>query len=809
SEEIVNQMLVNTSGSRLILLAPLVRGRKGEFVDLLRQVQKDGYVRVRVDGVVYPVDAVPVLRKQVKHDIDVVVDRIKIKPGIRSRLTDSVETALKLGNGLVRIEVDGQEQVYSEQLTCRNCGINYEELTPRLFSFNSPYGACPDCSGLGTKMELDPGMIVPLPELPLVDGAIEPWRLSIDSMTRKLLTDATNHFGISRECSFGELPPEHRQLILYGSGNETFNYDIKRSSGTGSFQGTTTWEGVIPNLERRYRQTKSDGVRRWIEKYMSRGSCPTCAGTRLNPQARAVKVNGMAIQEVTGLTVTAACRFFADLQLTPTETKIAHQVLKEIDSRLSFLEDVGVGYLNLSRSATTLSGGEAQRIRLATQIGSQLVGVLYILDEPSIGLHQRDNNRLLNTLKKLRDLGNTVMVVEHDRDTILAADYVVDLGPGAGEHGGKVVAVGTPRQIIRNRDSITGAFLAGREEIALPERRRQGNGAKLLLKGAGGNNLRAVNTEFPLGKLICVTGVSGSGKSTLVNETLYPLLANRLQKTHRTVLPYSGIEGLEHLDKVIDIDQSPIGRTPRSNPATYTGMFTYIRELFTMLPEAKMRGYKPGRFSFNVKGGRCEACEGDGIRKIEMHFLPDVYVTCEVCHGRRYNRETLEVRYKGKSIADVLEMTVEEALQFFAAIPRVASRLQTLFDVGLGYIHLGQQATTLSGGEAQRVKLSAELARPATGRTIYILDEPTTGLHFADIRQLLDVLDRLVDRGNTVLVIEHNLDVIKTADHIIDLGPEGGDAGGRIIATGTPEKVARSRRSYTGRYLRELLPAER
>ena len=804
-EEIVNQVLESSQDSRVILMAPIVRGRKGEFVDLLQQVQKDGYVRVRVDGDAYPIDAVPPLRKQIKHDIEVVVDRLKVKAGVRSRLTDSVETALKLGSGLLRIDIDGSEQVYSEQLTCRKCGISYEELTPRLFSFNSPYGACTDCSGLGTKMEIDPGLIIPLPELSLLNGAIEPWRLAQGSMTRKLLMDAAGHFGIELNCPFGELPEKHRKLILFGSGKATFNYNIKRTTGVGSFQGTTSWEGVIPNMERRFRQTQSDGIRRWIEKYMSRGSCPTCGGTRLNPQARAVRVGGMAIQEATGLTVTEACEFFSNLKLTKTETRITNQILKEVNSRLRFLSDVGVGYLNLSRTASTLSGGEAQRIRLATQIGSQLVGVLYILDEPSIGLHQRDNNRLLNTLKKLRDLGNTVLVVEHDRDTIEAADYVIDLGPGAGEHGGLVVAAGTPKQILRSRDSVTGAFLSGRESIPLPAKRRNGNGARLQLRGASGNNLRRVNAEFPLGKLICITGVSGSGKSTLVNETLYPLLANRLQKAHRPVLPYTAITGLEHLDKVIDIDQSPIGRTPRSNPATYTGMFTYIRELFTMLPEAKMRGYKPGRFSFNVKGGRCEACEGDGIRKIEMHFLPDVYVTCEICNGRRYNRETLEVRYKGKSIADILEMTVEEALQFFAAIPRVASRLQTLQDVGLGYIHLGQQATTLSGGEAQRVKLATELARPATGRTFYILDEPTTGLHFADIRQLLDVLNRLVERGNTVVVIEHNLDVIKTADHVLDLGPEGGDGGGRIIATGTPEKVARSKRSFTGGYLQELL----
>ncbi len=804
-EEIVNQVLESKEGSRVIVLSPLVRSRKGEFVDLLKQVQQDGYVRVRVDGTVQPVDSVPPLKKQVKHDIDVVVDRVRLKAGIRSRLTDSIETALKLGSGLVRVEVDGREQLFSEQLTCRRCGISYEELTPRLFSFNSPFGACPECSGLGTKMEIDPGLVIPLPELSLLDGAIEPWGLAVDSMTRKLLIDAGSHFGIELESPFGELPEKHRRLILYGSGGRTFNYDIHRTTGVGRFQGTTVWEGVIPNLERRYKQTQSEGIRRWIEKYMSKGACHACGGTRLNPQARAVTVNDMAIHEVTELNVIAALAFFSDLNLTATERKIAQQVLKEVSARLNFLADVGVGYLNLSRSAATLSGGEAQRIRLATQIGSQLVGVLYILDEPSIGLHQRDNNRLLDTLKKLRDLGNTVLVVEHDRDTIEAADHVIDLGPGAGEHGGEVVAAGTPKQIARSRDSITGAFLMGREKIALPERRRRGNGKKLLLKGASGNNLRNLNTVFPLGKLICVTGVSGSGKSTLVNETLYPLLANRLQKAHRTVLPYTGIEGLEHLDKVIDIDQSPIGRTPRSNPATYTGMFTFIRELFAMLPEAKMRGYKPGRFSFNVKGGRCEACEGDGIRKIEMHFLPDVYVTCEICHGRRYNRETLEVRYKGKSIADVLEMTVEEALTFFAPIPRVATRLQTLFDVGLGYIHLGQQATTLSGGEAQRVKLSTELSKTATGRTFYILDEPTTGLHFADIRQLLEVLNRLVERGNTVVVIEHNLDVIKTADHIIDLGPEGGDAGGRIIVTGSPERIAKSTNSHTGYYLRQLL----
>jgi len=804
-EQMVDAIMELEKGTRLQILAPVVRGRKGEYRDVFQQIQRDGFIRVRVDGKVTEVSQAPKLNKNIKHHIEVVVDRLVVDPGIAARLADSLETALKLASGIVLIDVDGKgEKLFSEHFACVHCGISYEEPEPRMFSFNSPFGACPACNGLGSIMKIDPDLVIRDPSKSLNEGAISTWGEARAGWYFTQLKAVAKAYHFSLNTPFRDLSPEHQSVILYGTDKVLkFEYQAVTRQAEGIW--FNKFEGVIPNLERRYRQTGSQGVRNWIEGFMNVLSCPECHGARLKKESLSIKVDKKSIHEVTALSVKAVSGFFSRLKLNQREKTIANQILKEIQARLQFLINVGLDYLTLDRAAGTLSGGEAQRIRLATQIGSQLVGVLYILDEPSIGLHHRDNQRLIDTLTALRDLGNTVLVVEHDKDTILAADYVVDLGPGAGEHGGEVVAVGTSEHIMNSDASITGQYLSGKRTIAVPDKRRPAGEHAINLKGAGGNNLKNIDVSLPLGLFICVTGVSGSGKSTLINETLYPVLMRRFYGSKATHLPYREILGLEHLDKVIDIDQSPIGRTPRSNPATYTGLFTHIRNLFAKLPEAKIRGYKPGRFSFNVKGGRCEACEGDGIIKIEMHFLPDVYVPCEVCKGKRYNRETLEVKYRGLSIADVLDMTAEEALQFFERIPAIKRKLQTLNDVGLSYIHLGQSATTLSGGEAQRVKLSTELSKISTGKTVYLLDEPTTGLHFEDIQCLLEVLNRLVDKGNTVIVIEHNPDVIKTADWIVDLGPEGGDDGGTVVTTGPPEKVALCEKSYTGQFLKQEL----
>ncbi len=800
-QQIVDQVLALPGDTRIQILAPVVRGRKGEYREIFEEARRDGYVRVRIDGDVKELDQDLKLDKNKKHNIEVVVDRLIVNAKIQSRLTDSIETALSLASGIIIVDVIGhQEMLFSEHYACIDCGISYEELAPRMFSFNSPYGACPTCNGLGTKMEIDPDRIVPDKTVPLNQGAIIPWGQLKDGWYLSLTAGVVEKYGHAMDTPFADLDPACQHALLYGSDEEMeFNY----RSRTGTMQGTyrNKFEGIIKNLERRYLQTDSAGIRDWIESFMSVILCPDCGGSRLRPEARSVRIGTHTIQHVVNMSIDQASRFFKELSLSKREEQIAQQILKEILERLTFLSNVGLDYLTLDRASGTLSGGESQRIRLATQIGSQLVGVLYILDEPSIGLHQRDNQRLIDTLLRLRDLGNSVIVVEHDKETIEKADFLIDLGPGAGEHGGKVVALGTPAEVANTPGSITGDYLAGRKSIPMPKKRRPGNGHHLIIQGAQGNNLKNIDFDIPLGTFVCITGVSGSGKSTLINETLYHILNKHFYHAKDAPLLYDSVEGLEHLDKVIDIDQSPIGRTPRSNPATYTGLFTHIRDLFTQLPEAKIRGYQPGRFSFNVKGGRCEACQGDGILKIEMHFLPDVYVTCEVCKGKRYNRETLEIKYKGESIADILDMTVAHALEFFDKIPAIKRKLKTLHDVGLGYIRLGQQATTLSGGEAQRVKLATELSKIGTGRTIYILDEPTTGLHFEDIKMLLSVLNRLVEKGNTVVVIEHHLDVIKTADYIIDLGPDGGDKGGYIVATGTPEQVAKVKNSYTGQFL--------
>ena len=808
-QQIVDAVMSLPEGEKFQVLAPVVRGRKGEYVQLFEEARRDGFVRVRVDGKVRDLSEEIKLEKNIKHNIEIVVDRLIVEPGMKTRLTDSIETALNLAGGIVLIDVIGKEELlFSEHYACVDCGVSMEELAPRMFSFNSPYGACKVCNGLGTRMEVDPDLVVTDGSLSIAEGAISVWGENRDGWYFNQLKAVAREYGFSLDQPWNTLTEEQKQVVLYGTGERELKFTYERAGGRVQAEFWGKFEGVIPNLERRYKQTDSNYIRQWIEGFMNVRPCPACNGARLRPEVLSVFIQGKNIHDVTRMSIGQAQRFFDTLELTEREQQIVHQILKEIRQRLGFLVNVGLDYITLDRNAGTLSGGEAQRIRLATQIGSQLVGVLYILDEPSIGLHQRDNSRLIQTLKNLRNLGNTVVVVEHDQETIEAADWVIDLGPRAGIHGGEVVAAGPPNLIAANEKSLTGAYLSGRKSIPIPGKRRPGNGQFLKLYGARGNNLKQVDVAFPLGTLIVVTGVSGSGKSTLINETLYAALAREIMKARTTPLPYERISGLAYIDKVIDIDQSPIGRTPRSNPATYTGLFTHIRDLFAQIGESKIRGYKPGRFSFNVKGGRCEACQGDGIIKIEMHFLPDVYVTCEVCKGKRYNRETLEIKYKGKSIADVLDMTVEEALEFFAHIPPIKRKLQTLFDVGLGYIHLGQQATTLSGGEAQRVKLAAELSKVATGRTLYILDEPTTGLHFEDIKLLLGVLNRLVDKGNTVIVIEHNLDVIKTADWIIDLGPEGGDAGGRIIATGTPEQVAEVKESYTGQFIRRLLEKE-
>ena len=805
-QQIVDRVLDLPKGTRFQVLAPIVRGRKGEYREIFEGLRRDGYLRVRVDGALKSLDDLIPLDKKKKHSIEVVVDRLAVEGDLRVRLTDSVETALQLASGLVIVEVAGKSEIlFSEHYACPDCGISYEELTPRSFSFNSPFGACPTCSGLGQTLEIDPQRIVPNPNLSIRNGAITTVNGWNETIFLRMLENVADYYGFSLGTPFARLSEREQNICLYGSGRDEIRFRLEHRNGRGSWEYTGAWEGIIPNLQRRYRQTQSTAVRDWIEGFMSALPCPACQGKRLKPEALAVKIADKNIIELTTLSIKDSQRFFEGLKLSERERAIAHQVLKEIKSRLKFLMDVGLDYLTLDRSAGTISGGEAQRIRLATQIGSQLVGVLYILDEPSIGLHQRDNRRLIDTLMQLRDLGNTIVVVEHDRETIMSADVVVDLGPGAGLNGGEVVACGSPEDIAANPNSITGRFLSGLEVIEVPKKRRRGSGHRLSLLGAAGNNLKSMDFHLPLGCFVCVTGVSGSGKSTLVNETLYLALSQKFYKSRELPLPYRELKGADYIDKVISIDQSPIGRTPRSNPATYIGLFTPIRDLYAELKESKIRGYKPGRFSFNVKGGRCEACQGDGIIKIEMHFLPDVYVPCEVCKGKRYNRETLEIKWRGKSIAEVLDMTVDEALEFFSAIPPVRRKLETLVRVGLGYIHLGQQATTLSGGEAQRVKLGAELSKVQTGNTLYILDEPTTGLHFADIRMLLFVLQELVDKGNTVLVIEHNLDVIKTADYIVDLGPEGGDEGGRVIAVGTPEQVAQVKASYTGQFLaREL-----
>lgn len=805
-DQVVEQIMALGEGARVQIIAPAVRGRKGEHAKLLAQIQKDGYVRVKVDGTVYDIADVPVLDKKLKHTIDVIVDRIIVRKGSEGRLADSLETAFSFGAGLAKVEHNGEEQLFSENYACPECGISIEELTPRMFSFNNPYGACPTCSGLGSLMKIDPALIVPNEELSLKKGAINAtgWQSSnASSIAGMYLAALGEKYGFSLDTPFKKLSAEAKKVILYGTGSERIHVEYHKEFGEGSYD--SPFEGVIPNLERRYRETQSDFMKREIEEYMANIPCPDCNGKRLKKESLSVTVGGMNIAEISDMTVRHAREKLGSLKLTQTEELIARQILKEIDSRLGFLISVGLDYLTLSRMAGTLSGGEAQRIRLATQIGSSLVGVLYILDEPSIGLHQRDNARLIDTLKGMRDLGNTLIVVEHDEETMLNADYIVDIGPGPGEHGGEVVFAGTPEEILKDENSITGKYLSGREYIPIPKHRRPVGESWLSIRGARANNLKNVNADIPIGVFTCVTGVSGSGKSSLVNEVMKKALLRDLNRARTKPGEHDAILGIEKLDKIIDIDQSPIGRTPRSNPATYTGLFDLVRDVFAQTPDAKMRGYTNSRFSFNVKGGRCEACHGDGILKIEMHFLPDIYVPCEVCGGKRYNRETLEVRYKGKTIADVLDMTVEEALHFFAPLPKLAKKLQTLYDVGLGYIRLGQPSTTLSGGEAQRVKLATELARKDTGRTIYVLDEPTTGLHTDDVKRLLSILQRLCDGGSTVVVIEHNLDVIKAADYIIDLGPEGGDMGGTIVCCGTPEQVAENRKSYTGKYLKPVL----
>ena len=808
-EQIVDQVLAYPEGTRFMVLAPVVRGRKGEYGKLLEELRAEGFTRVKVDGELRRLEEPIELDKKFKHDIAVVVDRLVMREGLRKRLTDSVETATRLAEGIVEIElVDGGEaRTFSERFACLECGTSMPELEPRMFSFNSPHGACPRCTGLGSQMEIDPELVVPDPTLTLNEGAILPWSTSASDYYDQITQAIADRYEVDADTPWEDLPEEARSYFLYGTDGERIYVSYRNRYGRRRSY-TTTFEGIVPNLERRYRETESEYTREKVEEYMSVRPCPDCKGARLRPEVLAVTVAGLGIHQLTRLSAKRAIEWFEALELSATERQIARLVLREIDERLRFLDNVGVGYLSLDRAAATLSGGEAQRIRLATQIGSSLVGVLYILDEPSIGLHQRDNERLIRTLERLRDLDNTVIVVEHDEGTMRAADHLVDLGPGAGEHGGAIVAEGTPAEVMANPDSLTGQFLTGARGVPVPRRRRRPSGWVEIL-GASQNNLRVVDAKIPLGVLTCVTGVSGSGKSTLVNEVLYKAVANRVRRAKLRPGSHRTIRGADQLDKIINIDQSPIGRTPRSNPATYTGLFDSIRDLFSRTQEARARGYKPGRFSFNVKGGRCEVCRGDGQIKIEMHFLPDVYVPCEQCHGRRYNRETLEVRFKGKTIADVLGMPVSEALPFFENIPKIKRRLQALDDVGLGYVRLGQPATTLSGGEAQRVKLASELSRVATGRTLYILDEPTTGLHFADVERLLDMLRRLVEAGNSVVVIEHNLDVIKSADRILDLGPEGGDEGGLIVATGTPEQVAAVEGSHTGHFLREALAPRR
>ncbi len=824
AEQIIDQVMELPEGTRFMVLAPIVRGRKGEYGKQLEELRGEGFTRAKIDGELRRLDEEIALDKKYKHDIAIVVDRLVMKGELRKRLADSIETAVSLADGLVEIELvdsnpptrppstdsaspgagGNQIQTYSEKFACPVHGPSLVELEPRIFSFNSPHGACPRCTGLGSQMEIDPELVVPDPALSIGEGAIAPWAASASDYYDQLIQAIAERYDVDLDTPWQDLPPESQDFFLYGTNGERVQVTYRNRFGRRRSYGAT-FDGILPNLERRYRETESDLAREKIEEYMTLRPCPDCKGARLRPESRAVLIEGTAIHEFTALSARRALQWVDQLELSEHDKRISRLVLREISERLRFLDNVGVGYLSMNRAASTLSGGEAQRIRLATQIGSSLVGVLYILDEPSIGLHQRDNSKLIVTLERLRDLGNTVLVVEHDEGTMRAADHLVDMGPGAGEHGGHVVAQGTAEEVEQVAESLTGQFLAGTRTIEVPRRRRKPSG-RVTIEGASEHNLQNIDVSVPLGVLCCVTGVSGSGKSTLVNEVLYKVVANRLHRTRQKAGAHRRVTGLEQLDKIISVDQSPIGRTPRSNPATYIGLFDQIRELFSKTQEARARGYKPGRFSFNVKGGRCEVCRGDGQIKIEMHFLPDVYVPCEQCHGKRYNRETLDVRFKGKTIADVLEMPIEEAHEFFAHIPKIRRRVQALNDVGLGYMRLGQPATTLSGGEAQRVKLAAELSKVATGRTIYILDEPTTGLHFADIQRLLEVLERLVDAGNTVVVIEHNLDVIKVADQIIDLGPEGGEEGGRVIATGTPEKVAATEGSYTGGFLAGVLP---
>jgi excinuclease ABC subunit A len=805
AEQIVEHVLKLPDGTRFTVDAPVVRTRKGEYRDLFEQLRGDGYTRVKVDGQQLLLEEPIDLDKQVRHSISVVVDRLVMKPGLRTRLTDSIETALRLAEGLVEVAVvDGNTTTYSEQFACPDDGISLPELAPRIFSFNSPHGACPRCTGLGTQREIDPDLVVPDPSLSISQGALVPWTVINSNFYTQVIQAIADRYEVDLDTPWADLPDEQRNLFMQGTGGDKL-YVTYRNRMNRKRSYMLAFEGIVPSLERRYRETDSAYQKERIEEYMALKPCPACHGDRLKDTSLAVTVGGLNIAQVTRMSVMAAIDYVDALELTKTEQAIGVRILKEIRERLTFLADVGVGYLTLGRAAASLSGGEAQRIRLATQIGSSLMGVLYILDEPSIGLHQRDNAKLLATLERLRELGNTVIVVEHDEETIRAADHIVDMGPGAGEHGGRIVAVGTAEQVMTAEQSITGAYLSGRRAIPVPDRRMHDAGW-FGVQGASEHNLKAIDVDLPVSKLICVTGVSGSGKSTLVNEVIFKSLANRLNRARVKPGAHRAVQGIDVFDKVIDIDQSPIGRTPRSNPATYTGLFDHIRALYATSPDARARGYKPGRFSFNVKGGRCETCRGDGTIKIEMHFLPDVYINCEACHGRRYNRETLEVKFKGKSIADVLDMSIEEALGFFVKIPKLRRRLQTLHDVGLDYMRLGQPATTLSGGEAQRVKLATELSKVATGRTLYILDEPTTGLHTYDIEKLLEVLQRLVDAGNTVLVIEHNLDVIKQADWVLDLGPEGGDAGGQVVAQGTPEEVAETPGSHTGEFLRRVLP---
>jgi excinuclease ABC subunit A len=804
-DSIVEQILALPEGTRFTINGPIVRDRKGEFRDRFEELRNEGFSRIKVDGEQHSLDEPPTLDKKFKHTIEVVVDRLVMKEDIRTRLTQSVETALQLAEGLLVVDLvdDGESRTYSQNFACPEHGVSLPELQPRIFSFNSPHGACPRCTGLGAQQEIDPDLLVPDTSLSIDDGALVPWAVGGSGFYESVIAAIADRYEIPTDLPWAELSEQQQDYFLYGTGGDKVYVQYRNRMGRRRSY-MVDFEGIVKSLERRYRETDSSSQRERIEEYMSFRPCPVCKGARLKPEVLAVTVADRNIHEFTRLSVSRALEFLADLGLTDTEELIGHRIVKEIRERLTFLHDVGVGYLNLDRASATLSGGEAQRLRLATQIGSQLVGVLYILDEPSIGLHQRDNNKLIGTLERLRNLGNTVVVVEHDEQMMRSSDWLVDMGPGAGEHGGHVVAEGTAAKVMRNKKSVTGQYLAGTRGIAVPKRRTADNGW-FTIRGAAENNLKGIDVEFPVGKFVAVTGVSGSGKSTLVNEIVYKALANQLSRVRVRPGAHTAVEGIEVFDKVIEIDQRPIGRTPRSNPATYTDLFTHIRELYSLTPDAKVRGYKPGRFSFNVKGGRCETCKGDGQIKIEMHFLPDVYVPCETCKGKRYNRETLEVRFKGKTIADVLEMSVEEALKFFDRIPKVRRRLQTLHDVGLDYMTLGQPATTLSGGEAQRVKLASELCKVSTGRTLYILDEPTTGLHFADIEKLLETLQRLVDGGNTMLVIEHNLDVIKQADWLVDLGPEGGEDGGEIVAVGTPEDVARVAASYTGAFLKPLL----